>query len=44
MFLKCMDSDDDSTFLHEDDVPGVSLGCRDVGTLKFLKLKRWLVC
>ena len=31
-----MDSDDDSVFLCEDDVPGASLCGQDVGALKFL--------
>ena len=39
-----MDSDDDSVFLREDDVPGASLGGRDVGALKIPELKRWLQC
>ena len=39
-----MDSDDDSMFLHEDDVPGTSLGGQDIGTLKIPELKRWLQC
>ena len=39
-----MDSDDESMFLHEDGVPGASLGGRDVGTLKIPELKHWLVC
>ena len=37
-----MDSDDDSVFLHEDDVPGASLCGRDVSTLKIPELKHWL--
>ena len=39
-----MDSDDNSVFLHEDDVPGASLGKRDVGVLKIPEPKRWLQC
>lgn len=39
-----MDSDDDSMFFHEDDVPGASLGGRDIGALKIPELKRWLQC
>ena len=39
-----MDSDDDSMFLHEDDVWGVFLGRQDVGALKIPKLKHWLQC
>lgn len=39
-----MDSDDNGVFLREDDVPGASLGGRDVGALKIPELKRWLQC
>ena len=37
-----MDSDNGSVFLYEDDIPGASLGKRDVGTLKIPELKRLL--
>ena len=39
-----MDSDDNSVFLREDDVPGASLGKCDVGALKIPELKQWLQC
>ena len=39
-----MDSDDDSVFLHEDDVPGAPLDKRDVGVLKIPEPKWWLWC
>jgi len=30
--------------LREEDVPGASLGGRDVASLKMPELKRWLLC
>ena len=39
-----IEDDDDSVFLSENDVPGASLGVRDVGALKIPELRRWLQC
>ena len=32
-----------TVFLHKNDVPGASLGGRDVGALKIPELKLWLL-
>ena len=37
-----IEDDGDSVFLSENDVPGASLGVRDVGALKIPELKRWM--
>ena len=49
-YLECfaIDSDiedkENAIFLHEEDIPGASLGGQDVAALKVPKLKRWLQC
>ena len=39
-----MNSEDDSMFLSKDNIPGTSLGKRNVGALIIPELKRWLQC